>query len=98
MLMASLSIVIVAHSYHGGMNPGHRTRVQNDFMSGKLRVIVATIAFGMGLDKPCVHCSISFWHIVLVVVCSDIRGIIHYSLAKSPESYVQEIGRAGRVC
>lgn len=27
---------------------------------------------------------------------SDIQGIIHYNMAKSLESYVQEIGRAGR--
>ena len=40
-----------ARAYHAGMRPPARRRVQNDFMDSKLRVVVATIAFGMGLDK-----------------------------------------------
>ena len=32
--------------------PDHRKRVQEHFQEGKLEVIVATIAFGMGIDKP----------------------------------------------
>ncbi|KJE96142.1 hypothetical protein CAOG_06507 [Capsaspora owczarzaki ATCC 30864] len=40
-----------AASYHAGMPPRSRAAVQRKFMSGQLRVIVATIAFGMGLDK-----------------------------------------------
>ena len=38
--------------YHAGLDAAHRRRVQDDFLSGKLEVIVATIAFGMGIDKP----------------------------------------------
>ncbi|XP_043924010.1 ATP-dependent DNA helicase Q4 [Protopterus annectens] len=68
----------IADSYHAGMSAFQRRRVQNNFMSGQLRIVVATVAFGMGLDK------------------SDVRGIIHYNMPKSFESYVQEIGRAGR--
>jgi ATP-dependent DNA helicase RecQ len=37
--------------YHGGMNDEERTEIQDRFMSGKLEVIVATNAFGMGVDK-----------------------------------------------
>ncbi len=37
--------------YHAGLEPAQRQRVQNDFMSGKLSAIVATNAFGMGIDK-----------------------------------------------
>ncbi len=48
---------LVAHSfptaaYHAGLDAVRRRRVQDDFLSGKLEVIVATIAFGMGIDKP----------------------------------------------
>ncbi|XP_072013917.1 ATP-dependent DNA helicase Q4-like [Amphiura filiformis] len=67
-----------AESYHAGMSPAQRRKIQNAFMTSKLRIVVATVAFGMGLDK------------------ADVRAVIHYNLPKSYESYVQEIGRAGR--
>lgn len=67
-----------AECYHAGMSAAQRRRVQKRFMTGQVRVVVATVAFGMGLDK------------------SDVRAIIHYDLPRSFESYVQEIGRAGR--
>jgi DNA topoisomerase III len=37
--------------YHAGMQPAERDRVQSAFLSGRLEVIVATTAFGMGIDK-----------------------------------------------
>ncbi|MGC6493665.1 MAG: helicase-related protein, partial [Myxococcota bacterium] len=40
-----------AGMYHAGMTPQDRTRVQEDFMAGKVPVVVATNAFGMGVDK-----------------------------------------------
>ncbi len=42
---------ITARSYHAGMDTASRERVQSDFLHNKVRVIVATIAFGMGIDK-----------------------------------------------
>ncbi|GAB5584350.1 ATP-dependent DNA helicase Q4 [Prionailurus iriomotensis] len=42
----------VAEAYHAGMCARERRRVQQAFMEGRLRVVVATVAFGMGLDRP----------------------------------------------
>uniref|UniRef100_A0A1Q3EW54 ATP-dependent DNA helicase Q4 n=1 Tax=Culex tarsalis TaxID=7177 RepID=A0A1Q3EW54_CULTA len=67
-----------AEPYHAGMPSSRRRTIQNAFMSGELRIVVATIAFGMGINK------------------SDIRAIIHYNMPRNFESYVQEVGRAGR--
>ncbi|XP_033925661.1 ATP-dependent DNA helicase Q4 [Melopsittacus undulatus] len=41
----------LADSYHAGLSGAERRRVQSGFMSGRIRVVVATVAFGMGLDK-----------------------------------------------
>ncbi len=43
---------IEAAAYHAGMRASEREGVQTRFMSGGVRVVVATTAFGMGIDKP----------------------------------------------
>ena len=40
-----------SESYHAGLTPAQRSRVQYHFMAGTLRIVCATVAFGMGLDK-----------------------------------------------
>lgn len=42
---------IVAKAYHAGLEDEVRGQIQNDFMAGSIQVVVATIAFGMGVDK-----------------------------------------------
>ncbi|XP_046388229.1 ATP-dependent DNA helicase Q4 [Ischnura elegans] len=67
-----------AEAYHAGMSAARRKKVQQAFMNGSLRIVIATVAFGMGINKQ------------------NIRGIIHYNMPSNIESYVQEVGRAGR--
>jgi ATP-dependent DNA helicase RecQ len=47
-----LSQGLSAAHYHAGLEPAERARVQDAFRSGSIDVVVATIAFGMGIDKP----------------------------------------------
>ncbi|BBH63657.1 ATP-dependent DNA helicase RecQ [Actinoplanes sp. OR16] len=67
-----------AEFYHGGMASGIREQRHRDFSDDKIDIMVATSAFGMGIDKP------------------NIRWVAHVALPDSPDSYFQEIGRAGR--
>ncbi|HXE96008.1 MAG TPA: DNA helicase RecQ [Dongiaceae bacterium] len=41
-----------AAAYHAGLSDKERSRVQNAFRCDDLRIVVATVAFGMGIDKP----------------------------------------------
>lgn len=43
---------ISCHHYHAGMDLKTRNEIQNSWKYGKLQVICATVAFGMGIDKP----------------------------------------------
>ncbi len=67
-----------ALTYHAGLGKRARRRAHDAFLDGEVDVIVATSAFGMGIDKP------------------DIRFVFHAQVPESPDTYYQEVGRAGR--
>jgi len=49
---------IVADHYHAGISD--RAGVQDDFMAGRIRIVVATVAFGLGIDKPDIRFIVHF--------------------------------------
>ncbi|QJD60951.1 RecQ family ATP-dependent DNA helicase [Pseudomonas sp. gcc21] len=51
---------IHAAAYHAGMEHERRERIQRDFMNGNINCIVATIAFGMGIDKSDIRFVVHF--------------------------------------
>lgn len=60
--LAALLVVnnIKARAYHAGMDSATRTANQDAFLMEEINVIVATIAFGMGIDKPDVRFVIHY--------------------------------------
>ena len=69
---------IPAGTYHGGLDSKERAEALETWLNETTKVMVATNAFGMGIDK------------------ANVRCVIHCHVPMSIESYVQEIGRAGR--
>ncbi len=59
-LASELGRKFPAAAYHAGLDPATRERVQARFQSGKLEVVVATIAFGMGIDKADVRTVVHY--------------------------------------
>ncbi|CAJ1076399.1 ATP-dependent DNA helicase Q5 [Xyrichtys novacula] len=53
---------VLSKAYHAGLKAGERTEVQNEWMAGKVLVIVATISFGMGVDKANVR-FVAHWNL-----------------------------------
>lgn len=50
----------IAEAYHAGLTPAQRKRIQKAFLTGKLKIIVATVAFGMGINMSNVKTIIHY--------------------------------------
>jgi len=53
---------IAAQAYHGGLETAERHQIQELFMQGEIRVVVATSAFGMGVDKAEIRFVLHYDH------------------------------------
>lgn len=67
-----------ADSYHAGREDRERKQIQASFLANRLRIVVATVAFGMGLVCPslifCVHlCSFIFTFTLFIFVWQTFR-------------------------
>ncbi|KAK4234543.1 P-loop containing nucleoside triphosphate hydrolase protein [Achaetomium macrosporum] len=55
-----------AAAFHAGMKKEEKLFVQDDFMTGKIQIVCATIAFGMGIDKPDIR-NVIHWDLASTV-------------------------------
>lgn len=69
---------IKARKYYADLKKERKDSCYINFLNGKCKLVVATSAFGMGIDKD------------------NVRYVIHFDMPRDMESYVQEMGRAGR--
>lgn len=86
-------------SYHAGCAPAQRRSIQTAWQAGQLQIVVATIAFGLGIDKPGEYgaappsTSTTSESLAVSTPCfehgADVRFVLHHTMSKSLEAYYQ---------
>jgi superfamily II DNA helicase RecQ len=79
---------LMARHFHAGMNDGDRKHVQQLWQVDSCKIIVATIAFGMGVDKANGKWS-RFRILVYLPNFLTVRFVIHYDVPNSLDAYVK---------
>lgn len=87
---------ILTGTYHAGMDDYQKQRIHEQWRKGKVKCVVATIAFGLGIDAPVSQAYIVGVEYLLKSCLQNVRYVYHHSMSKSMEGYYQESGRAGR--
>ena len=82
MIFAFFSAIGVRSSaYHAGLSPHARSKAHSDFIMDKISTIVATVAFGMGIDKRDVRTIIHYGctgvsFCIQNILCSKMRKFL----------------------
>lgn len=83
--------------YNAGMDDNAKSQIHERWRTGKIKCVVATIAFGLGIDNPVRTCRSEGQPCTLLMRCQqNVRYVFHHTLSKSMDGYYQESGRAGR--
>ncbi|KAJ4476228.1 DNA helicase [Lentinula aciculospora] len=85
-----------AKHFHAQMSTTDKEQVLKEWQSDHIQIVVATVAFGMGIDKPNGKTEKPKSRELLIARIRLVRFVIHHDLPKSLDGYYQETGRAGR--
>lgn len=69
-IIVLLAVGLNCNMYHAGLSNIVRQKVHDEFVQDTVPIIIATVAFGMGIDKPGMNFFCMEEYYLLVVLCS----------------------------
>ena len=96
---------IAAQAYHGGLETAERHQIQERFMQGELDVVVATSAFGMGVDKAEIRFVLHYDHPASLEAYAQEAGragrdgkeayaiLIYHKQSQQTERFIANLGK-----